>query len=95
MKNYKKIIKGLILSLSAMAVAFFAIAVPFKLIGESGLIELRTLFLTEIAVFFLSGMLYLTAKEKAKRKKRQEKEKRLQRREKFIKAQEEYYSLAA
>lgn len=95
MKNAKRILKGLILSLSALTVAFLAIALPFRLFGTIEGAQLRAIFLSEIAIYFVLGMIFIVLKERKKAEKEKAEIKRIKRRERFQQAQEEYYNLAA
>ncbi len=95
MKNSAKIIKGFLLSTAALVTAFLAIALPFRLLSSIDGVASRTIFIAEITVYFISGMIFLAISDKKKKAKKEEKIKRLERREKFQRAQEEYYDLAA
>ncbi len=95
MKNFRNIIKGLVLSISAMIVGFLAIALPFRLFSSIEGTQLRALFLFEIIIYFILSMLFLISKERKRIKKEKEQKKRIIRREKFQQAQIEYYDLAA
>ncbi len=95
MKKTNKIFKGLLLTLSSLIVAFLAISLPFKLIGDMSSEQMRGLFITEIAVYFITFIAYVVINEKKKAKLAKEKERRFQMRAKFEQAQREYYDLAA
>ncbi len=95
MKKTNKIFKGLLLTLSSLIVAFLAISLPFKLIGDMSSAQMRGLFVTEIAVYFITFVAYVIINEKKKARLAKEKERRFQRRAKFEQAQREYYDLAA
>ena len=90
-----KVLKAIIYSVLTLAGGFAAIAVPFNLISTFKSEGLHIVFITELAIYFALGIIFLIAKEKKELKAKREKERRLERRAKFIKAQEEYYNLAA
>ena len=91
----KKILKGSLMSLSALVIGFLALALPFHLFSELNENGMRIFFIAEILIYFFLGMLFLFSKQKKAEKRAKEKERIINRREKFNKAQEEYYSLAA
>ena len=90
-----KILKAIIYSVLTLAGGFAAIAVPFNLISTFKSEGLHIVFMTELAIYFTLGIIFLIAKEKKEIRAKKEKARRLERREKCIKAQEEYYNIAA
>lgn len=61
--NKNNILKGIMLTLSALIVGFIAISLPFKLFDELTSSQMTILFATEIIVYFLLGAIYLIAKD--------------------------------
>ena len=93
------IIKGLLLSVSAIIIGFAAVAFPFKLFDNLTREGMQLLFVSEIAIYFVLSVTFIAARELKRKKARLQKEKelqrRFQRRAKFEQAQREYYDLAA
>ena len=95
MKKTANILKGLLISLASLTVAFLAIALPFRLFTVFDGAQLRTVFLCEVSVYFIVFMLFLVSKERKRIRKEKEQKRREARRLKFQQAQKEYYDLAA
>lgn len=70
--NKENILKGILLSLSAIIIGFLAITIPFKLFGELTSTQMTTLFVTEIIIYSSAGMIYLVTRDiKAEKKQKQ------------------------
>ena len=70
--NKENILKGILLSLSAIIIGFLAITIPFKLFGELTSTQMTTLFVTEIIIYFSASMIYLVTRDiKAEKKQKQ------------------------
>ncbi len=95
MKKTKAVIKGILISLSALAVGFIALALPFRFFTSLPQEGMHVLFITEVTVYLLTGMTFLFIKGKNDKEKEKNEERRRARRAKFEQAQKEYYDLAA
>ena len=95
MKKTKTIIKGILMSIATLITGFLALALPFRLFTSLSPRDMQVLFLAELVTYFITGMVFLIAKDKKLREKEKNEERRIARREKFEQAQKEYYDLAA
>lgn len=95
MKNSKKIIKALIMSLITLCVGFLALSLPFKLFNDLSRRDMQIMFVLELAIYFICGIVFLSFKGKKETERVKEEQRRFQRRLKFEQAQREYYDLAA
>ena len=95
MKKTKAVLKGFMMSVITLGVGFFALALPFKMFAGLTSREMRLLFLAELTVYFIMGIVYLIFQDKKIKEKEKNEERRIARRAKFQQAQKEYYDLAA
>ena len=92
--NTKNLLKGIILTIVSLAGGFFALSVPFRIFSTLSGDEVRILFVTEIAVYFAVGMIFLVVKDNKEQKKRKQKQ-QLARQEKINRVRDEWYNIAA
>ncbi len=95
MKKTKKVLKGILMSALTIAAGFLALALPFKMFTGLSSRDMQILFIAELVVYFVLGMIYLIFKDRNEAEKVKNEERRTARREKFEQAQREYYDLAA
>lgn len=92
MKKKNTILKGLLLSVSALIIGFVAISLPFNLFSELSDAAMEIIFMTELIIYFFIGIIFLIVKDKKQQKKRK-KVKRLAERQKRIKiVQDEWFA---
>ena len=95
MKKTRMILKGIMMSAVTLCVGFLALSLPFKLFNDLSRRDMQVLFITELVVYFICTIVYLSIKDKKDTEKVKEEERRIQKRAKFEQAQREYYDLAA
>ena len=95
MKNVNRVLKGLLMSVSALAVGFLAMSLPFQLFSELSDTAMEIVFIGEIMIYLTIGMIFLIVKEKKNRQREKQNERHLKRQEKIKKVQEDWYNLAA
>lgn len=94
MKNLKKVFKGLALSVLSLTVGFFAISLPFHIFNLNSSI-LNILFVAELAVYIVIGLIFLIIKDKKEQEKIKLLERHEKRNEKIKKVHEEWINIAA
>lgn len=90
-----KFIKGLLFTLSSLAAGFIAISLPFKLFEELSTDGMHLLFISEIIIYFVTGMVFLLIAEHKKQCKAKSKERHIERNRKIKQVQEEWMNIAA
>ena len=95
MNNFSKVLKAVIMSIASLGIGFAAISLPFRLFDTLSAEGMRYLFIGELTLYFVIGMIFLAAKEKRQQKKTKEAARRFQRQIKLEQAQREYYDFAA
>lgn len=91
----KGLVKGLVLSVSALTVGFFAVAVPFRIFDTLSTEGVRILFAVEIALYFVLGLIFLGIQDR-KNKQKAKAEERLAKRElKVREVVDNWYNIAA
>ena len=95
MKKAKTVIKGILMSTVTLGVGFLALALPFRMFTGLSAEEMHILFVAELAVYFVTGIVYLIFQDRKQKEKEKNEERRIARRAKFQQAQKEYYDLAA
>lgn len=93
--NIKNFLYGLLLSITSLAVCFFALAVPFQLFNEISSFGIKMLFICEIAVYTVIALICLVVKDKKNQKKQKNKQRQIERNEKIKKMQDEWLNIAA
>ncbi|MBR3148859.1 MAG: hypothetical protein IKF64_01715 [Eubacterium sp.] len=91
----KKILKGILLSVSALAVGYFAIALPFNLFNTLSDRMMEIIFMSELIIYLIIGAIFLVAGEKKKQERIKAEERHVARREKIAQVQRDWYDLAA
>lgn len=93
MKN--KVLKGLLLSVLSLIAGYFAISLPFNLFGTLSSSAMHIVFITELAIYFAIGMIFLVAFEKSKEKKVKAEQRHIQRKKKIESVYNDWYNIAA
>ena len=89
------VLKGVVISVISLVIGFIAISVPFKLFSELSNSQMTILFSTEIAVYTILGLIFLTAKDLQSQKKAKAKQRVEKRKAQVKKLQNEWLDLAA
>lgn len=91
----RELAKGLALSISALAVGFLAIAVPFRIFDTLSLNGVKILFAVEIIAYIITGLIFLAVQDK-KNKQKAKAEERLAKRELKVRdVMDNWYNIAA
>ena len=93
MKN--KVVKGLLISAVSLPVCFFALALPFRLLGNMSDHAMEVLFMTELLVYLGAGLLFLTFQEKRNKEKEKAEKRHCKRRAQIMQFQRDWMDLAA
>lgn len=91
----KKFLKGLILSVSALTVGFFAISLPFHLFDELSGGAMSVVFIAELVIYLAIGLVFLVIKDKTQQKKIKTAQRHIKRQEKIKECQENWINIAA
>ena len=91
----KKILKGLALSVAALAVGYVAISLPFSLFNTLSDRMMEIIFMAEIVLYLITGAIFLIASEKKKEERIKSDARHTARREKIAQVQRDWYNLAA
>lgn len=93
--NRKEILKSILLTLASLAGGFAAISLPICIFGSMSTEQVRILFVTELAVYFTVGMVFLLIKDGREQKRKKQRAQHKQRQEKINRVIDEWYNLAA
>ncbi len=91
----KKLLKGFVLSLTALAVGYIAISLPFSLFSTLSDRMMEIIFMAEIVIYLITGAIFLIASEKKKEERIKSEARHSARREKIARVQRDWYDLAA
>lgn len=91
----KDIIKGLIISVSAISVGYFAIAMPLNLFNLLSRDGQRIFFIIEISVYLIIGAIFLVIQDKKEQQVRKQKIRHEERKAKIRAVQSDWYDLVA
>lgn len=91
----KDIVKGLLISISAVSVGYFAIGLPLNLFNVLSKDGQRIFFILELSVYLIIGAVFLVVQDKKEQQIKREKERHERRKEKIKAVQSDWYDLAA
>lgn len=91
----KKFIKGLLLSVSSLAVGFFAISLPFHLFDELSSSAMSIVFIAELIIYLAIGLGFLVVKEKRQQKKIKAQQRHIKRQQQIKDCCENWINIAA
>lgn len=91
----KELAKGLVLSVSALVVGFFAIAVPFRIFDTLSANGVRILFAVEIGVYVVISLIFLAVQDKKNKQKAKAQQRLAQRELKVRDVVDNWYNIAA
>lgn len=91
----KDIIKGIIISVSAIVIGYFAVGFPlnlFNLLSKDGQ---RIFFIVELCLYLFIGAVFLVIQDKKEQQLKKEQIRHKKRKEKIKTVQENWYDLVA
>lgn len=91
----KELLKGIIISIAAIGVGYFAISVPFNIFDSFSKSGQRLFFITEIVIYLIVSFTYLIIKDKKQQQMKKEKARHQKRLEKIQDVQENWINIAA
>lgn len=91
----KDIVKGLLISISAVSVGYFAIGLPLNLFNVLSKDGQRIFFILELSIYLIIGAVFLVVQDKKEQQIKREKERHERRKEKIKSVQSDWYDLAA
>ena len=91
----KKALKAALLSITALAVGYLAISLPFNLFGTLTDSMMEVLFIAELAIYLTIGAIFLVVSQKKKEAREKADRRHTERRAKIARVQTDWYDLAA
>lgn len=91
----KNILKGISLSIGSLIAGFVALALPFRIFDFLSADGVRMLFVAELTVYFVVGMVFLAIKDKNDQKKKKQRQQHYERQQKINRVIDEWYNIAA
>lgn len=91
----KDIIKGLIISVSAIAIGYLAVGVPLNLFNILSKDGQRLFFIIEICVYLFIGAIFLVIQDKKEQQMKKEQIRHEKRKAKIKTVQKDWYDLVA
>lgn len=91
----KDIIKGLIISVSAIVIGYFAVGLPLNLFNILSKDGQRIFFIIELCLYLFIGAMFLVIQDKKEQQVKKEQIRHEKRKEKIKTVQENWYDLVA
>lgn len=91
----KDIIKGLIISVSAIVIGYFAVGLPLNLFNILSKDGQRIFFIIELCLYLFIGAVFLVILDKKEQQMKKEQIRHEKRKEKIKTVQENWYDLVA
>ena len=95
MKRKNSLIKSLLLSLAALIIGFFSIALPFNLFNTLTSNAMHIIFISEIIIYFSISMIFLAIADKRKQEKIKIEKRHEERKEKIERVKRDWIDIAA
>ena len=95
MKRKSSTIKYLLLSLAALIIGFFAIALPFNLFSTLSANAMHIIFISEIIIYFSISMIFLAVADKKKQERIKIAKRHEERKEKIERVKRDWIDIAA
>ncbi|MBE6741997.1 MAG: hypothetical protein E7570_06790 [Ruminococcaceae bacterium] len=95
MKRKNTIIKSMLLSIASLITGFVAIALPFNLFKTLSDEAMQIVFISEIIIYFVIGMIFLAVCEKRKQEKIKNAKRHEERKCKIERVRREWIDIAA
>lgn len=91
----KDIIKGVIISVSAIVIGYFAVGLPLNLFNVLSKDGQRIFFIVELCLYLLIGGVFLVIQDRKEQQLKKEQIRHKKRKEKIKTVQENWYDLVA
>lgn len=91
----KDIIKGIIISVSAIVIGYFAVGLPLNLFNVLSKDGQRIFFIVELCLYLLIGGVFLVIQDRKEQQLKKEQIRHKKRKEKIKTVQENWYDLVA
>lgn len=91
----KDIIKGVIISVSAIVIGYFAVGLPLNLFNILSKDGQRIFFIVELCLYLFIGAVFLVIQDKKEQQVKREQIRHEKRKEKIKTVQENWYDLVA
>ena len=95
MKRKNNILKSMLLTLASLTIGFAAIAFPFNLFKTLTSDAMHVIFISEIVIYFVLGLIFLALSDKRKQEKIKSERRHEERRQKIERVQREWIDIAA
>ena len=95
MKRKNNILKSMLLTLASLTIGFAAIAFPFNLFKTLTSDAMHVIFISEIVIYFVLGLIFLALADKRKQEKIKRERRHEERRQKIERVQREWIDIAA
>jgi uncharacterized membrane protein YraQ (UPF0718 family) len=91
----KKLFKSLGLSVSALAIGFIAISLPFHLFDELSNKAMNAVFITELIIYIAIGLIFAVIKDKKQQQKIKQAKRHIKKEQQIKDCQENWINIAA